>query len=51
MRAYKEKTYTVYTVEHTFDFNLQLAVGQTLITLEEVKQKKMAKPKLLNSEE
>lgn len=36
----EEKTYTVYTVEHTFDFNLAFPIGQTLITLEEVKQRK-----------
>lgn len=39
-RSKDEKTYTVYTVEHTFDFNLAFTVGQTLITLEEVKQRK-----------
>ncbi len=39
----EEKTYTVYTVEHTFDFNSSLPIGQTLITLEEVKPKRKHK--------
>ncbi|KKN13482.1 hypothetical protein LCGC14_1005760 [marine sediment metagenome] len=39
-REKKEKSYTVYLVEHTFDFNLSLPIGSTLITLEEIKNKK-----------
>lgn len=33
----KEKTYTVYLIEHTFDFNQAVTLGSTLITLKEVK--------------
>ena len=32
-----EKTYTVYNVEHVFDFNMALAIGNTTVTLEALK--------------
>ena len=36
----KERIYTVHLVEHTFDFNTVLPIGNTEITLAEVKPKK-----------
>jgi len=36
----EEKLYTVYHVEHIFDFNMSVTFGNTIITLEEVKPKK-----------
>ena len=33
-----EKAYSVYLIEHTFDFNLALPVGSTLITLSPLKE-------------
>lgn len=35
----KEKAYEVYLIEHNFDFNLALPVGNTLITLVPLKLK------------
>ncbi len=35
----KGRIYTVHLVEHTFDFNTVLPIGNTEITLEEVKPK------------
>ena len=34
----KEKVYTVYLIEHTFDFNKAVETGNTIITLKEVKK-------------
>lgn len=36
----KERLCQVYLVEHTFDFNLALPLGNTEITLKEIKPKK-----------
>jgi hypothetical protein len=36
----KESLYTVYLIEHAFDLNSRLAIGQTTITLEKVKAQK-----------
>lgn len=34
----EQKSYTVYLVEHTFNFGLQMPIGNTLITLEEIQE-------------
>jgi hypothetical protein len=39
----KEKLYTVWLVEHTFDLNMAVNFGNTVITLEEVKPLKKQK--------
>ncbi len=36
----KERLYLVYLIEHTYDFNLVLPIGNTEITLSEVKRTK-----------
>lgn len=40
----KERTYIVYTIEHTIDFNSMLPISQTVVTVEEVKAKKKIIP-------
>lgn len=35
----KSITYEVYLIEHTFDFNMALPIGNTLITLVPIKTK------------
>lgn len=36
----KERICTVYLIEHTYNFNTALPLGNTVITLKEIKSKK-----------
>ena len=47
----KQKVYTIYLIEHTYDLNTALPIGNCTITLEEVKAEKSKKKTAVEPEE